>query len=364
MISAGARPDLPPGALRAAVRNLLRDPAAEPGPWEAVPLDEGASGRSCHLISGSAGGRPWRLVVKVFAPAPGQDDPRDPGYFRREPLLHASGLLGGGGGLRGPRCHGRDEPTPGAERLWMEFVEDDGPWGPPRWALAARHLGRWNAAHPARAGTPAWLGGGRLRAVLGRSEPLVARIAAARDDPRVRGFWPEPVVAALLRLWEERERFCAALERLPQFLGHGDAIRRNLRGGADGETIAIDWEFAGSYAPGEEVGQTLSVAAAFFEAEPGDLPELDAALSAAYLAGLAEGGWRGEPRAVRFALAAHCALRNAFNAVGATAPSAAGRDPALRRYGRPWEALAERRAAIRPFLLARAEEARGLLPRA
>jgi hypothetical protein len=127
------------------------------------------------------------------------------------------------------------------------------------------------------------------------------------------------------------------------------------------ETIGVDWEHAGYYAAGEEVGQTLSVAGAFFDWEPGDLPALDAALFAGYVDGLRDAGWRGDSRSVRFAYAAHAALRNAFNAVGATVPDTAGRASAPEKFGHTWEELAERRAAVRPFLLARADEARRLL---
>ena len=94
---------------------------------------------------------------------------------------------------------------------------------------------------------------------------------------------------------------------------------------------------------------------------PADLPALDEAIFASYLAGLREAGWRGDPPPVRFGYAAHAALRNAFNAVGASVPGEAGRAAALQNYGHTWEALAERRAAVRPFLLARADEARRLL---
>jgi hypothetical protein len=180
-------------------------------------------------------------------------------------------------------------------------------------------------------------------------------------------FWPQPIVDALLRLWEERDAFCTMLEGLPQTFCHGDAIRRNLlaRRGSDGseETVAIDWEYSGYLAAGEEVGQTVSVAAAFFDVEPDDLPALDEALFAGYLGGLRDAGWRGEERQVRFAYAAHAALRNAFNAVGATLPDEAGRAATYvhRGQGRTWEDLAAARAAVRPFLLDRAEEARRLM---
>ena len=210
-----------------------------------------------------------------------------------------------------------------------------------------------------------WLRGERLRSWVERHSPLVERIAAAPQNPAVRHWWPQSIVAAILQLWEERGAFCDALARLPQGFGHGDALRRNLlnRRRADGteETVAIDWERAGYYAAGEEVGQTISVAAAFFDLAPGDLPALDTALFAGYLAGLRDAGWQGDERQVRFAYAAHAALRNAFNAVGATVPNEAGRASALHNYGHSWEDLAARRAASRPFLLERAAEARSLL---
>ena len=132
---------------------------------------------------------------------------------------------------------------------------------------------------------------------------------------------------------------------------------------ADGpeETVGIDWEHAGQMAVGEEIGQTVSVASAFFDVEPADLPALDEALFAGYLAGLREAGWCGDERPVRFAYAAHAALRNAFNAVGATLPDEAARAAAQHRHGRTWEELAGARAAVRPFLLMRAQEARDLM---
>ena len=111
----------------------------------------------------------------------------------------------------------------------------------------------------------------------------------------------------------------------------------------------------------EEVGQTLSVAGAFFDVAPDDLPALDEMLFGEYVAGLHDVGWQGDARSVRFAYAAHAALRNAFNAVGTLAPTDAQRAAAQQTYGHTWEELAERRAELRPFLLDRAAEARRLI---
>ncbi len=366
------------GRLEGVVRAALGEPGATLGAWDAVPLREGANAfnaaRPLFLLRGvarvGAAERPWHVVLKGFAPVAALDDPAGIDYWKREWLLYDSGLLDAlPAGLRAPRCYRRDDVAGGAAWLWLEHVREDGErlWPPARWALAARHLGQFNGAYPAGRPLPRapWLGGRRLRAWLERHRPLVERIAAAPDNPAIRRWWPRPTVDAILRLWRERDAFCAALEGLPQAFGHGDAIRRNLliRRGADGseELVGIDWEHAGCYAAGEEVGQTLSVASAFYDVDPADLPALDEALFANYLAGLRDAGWRGDPRRVRFAYAAHAALRNLFNAVGATVPDEAGRAAARQNYGHTWEELAERRAEVRPFLLARADEARALL---
>jgi hypothetical protein len=359
-------------------RAAVGEPGAVLGEWAVAP-PRGAFGgsgaaSSVSVLTGTArvgaAERPWSAVLKVVAPSAGQDDPADVLYWRREALLYGSAMLDDlPGRLRAPRCYARDERADGSVWLWLEHVQEDGEraWPTDRWALAARHLGQLNGAYLAGRSLPEApsLGGRRLRTLLARQHDLVARIAAAPGDPAVRHWWPRGVVDEILRLWAERERFLDALERLPQTFCHGDAIRRNLvaRRRPDGsqETVAVDWEHAGLYAVGEEVGQTLSVGAAFFDLDPAELPALDEALFAAYLAGLADAGWRGDPTQVRFAYAAHAALRNLFNAVGTVVPGAAQRAATLARYGRRGEELAERRAQIRPFLLERAEEARCLI---
>ena len=367
--------DMASRRLRELVPEALGEPRAVLGEWEAVPL-KGHFGalelaRSVLKIRGvarvGAAERPWSLVLKVLGPAAGPDDPTHIGYWKREMLLYSSGLLDDlPAGLRAPRCYGCDEPVDGVVWIWLEHVREEGEraWPLARWALAARHLGRFNGAYLAGRPLPRaiWLGERRLRTSLEGQHSLVAQIATAPDNPEVRRWWPPQVVAAILRLWEERDAFCDALERLTQTFCHGDAIRRNLLARRDGpeETVGIDWEFAGHYAVGEEVGQTLSVASAFYDMEPSDLPALDEALFASYLAGLRDVGWRGAPLQVRFAYAAHAALRNAFNTVGASVPDDGGA-AAQQKYGRTWEELAERRAAIRPFLLERADEARRLM---
>lgn len=370
-----ARESLPdPERVSDVVRVALREPGAALGEWHAAPLGGEfgalAGGSRVYRLSGVARvgvvERSWDVVLKVIRPGAGSDDPSHIRYRKRELLLYRSGLLDElPDGLGAPRCFGSEELADGTSRIWLEYVREsqDHAWSLDRWALAARHLGRVNGAYLVGRRLPdaPWLKGRRLGSWLDGHVPLVARIAAAPDNPELRQWWPRPVVDSILRLWDERDAFLEALERLPRTFGHGDAIRRNLRsrrrGGVE-ETVAIDWEHAGAYAAGEEVGQTLSVASAFFDLDPSSLPALDEALFDGYLAGLGDAGWRGDPRPVRFAYTAHAALRNAFNAVGASVPDAARRSAIPRDLGHSWEELAERRAAIRPFLLERANEAR------
>jgi hypothetical protein len=364
--------------LRDVVQTALDEPGAVVNSWDVARLsgafEAQAPASLLYLVSGAAtlgqAERPWRVVLKVLAPVTSHADPGAIDYPKRETLLYSSGALDSlASGLVAPRCHGYDERPDGAGWLWLEYVqvEDDGVWPRARWALAARHLGQFNGAYLTGRPIPRapWLGARRLRTWLERREPLVARISAAALDPQVSRWWPRSIVDAILGLWAERDTYCDALDRLPQTFCHGDAIRRNLlsRRRPDGtaETVAIDWEYAGYYAAGEEVGQTLSVASAFFDLNPADLPTLDEELFASYLAGLGEAGWRGDPRPVRFAYCAHAALRNLVNAVGTIVPGEAERPGIIRNHGHSWEELAERRAEIRPFLLELADEARRML---
>lgn len=363
--------------VQGVARAVVGQATARLGDWAVAPL-QGAFGaqagsRLLYLVSGRLQGddaQPWSAVLKVVRPRADADDPHHINYWRRERLLYGSGLLDAlPVGLRAPRCYRCDDLADGSLWLWLEHIQEasERPWPLARWALAARHLGQFNGAYLAGRPLPEvpWLGGQRLRTWLERHERLVALIAQAPANPALRHYWPVPIVRQILRLWEERLSFCDALERLPQTFCHGDAIPRNLlsRPAADGsiETVGIDWEYAGFMAAGEEVGQSLSVASAFFHLDPADLPALDEALFAGYLAGLRDAGWHGDERPIRLAYVAHAALRNLFNAVGASLPNEAQRAAAQQNQGYPWEALAERRAAIRPFLLTCASEARGLL---
>ena len=209
-----------------------------------------------------------------------------------------------------------------------------------------------------------------MRDFVESSGPAVAeleRLAVPGGPPALQQVYPPPVVAEVRRLWEERERFLTALDRLPRTFCHQDAFRRNLllRAGPEGEElVAIDWAFAGHGAVGEDLEQLVVPSLIFFETAEVTPRELDAACFAGYVAGLREAGWVGDERHVRLGFTAAAALRNTVGTLQLDLPLLS--DPTLRpavedMLGRPHEEALDAWTGLWPFQFALAEEARALL---
>jgi hypothetical protein len=359
---------------------LLDEPeAVVAGGWSCRPLGGGAGeGLGLYRITGSArvgdATHPWALVCKVCAATVGTD-PGAWDYPAREGLAYGSGLLAAlPGGLATPRCLAVEAQPDGTTRLWLEAVTDahPGPWPLDRYALVARDLGRFNGAYLAGAPLPdqPWLSRGWLRGFVEPSGPDVAeleRLAGPNAPLLARQLYSAPVVIEIKRLWTERERFLAALDRLPQTFCHQDAFRRNLliRAGPEGdELVAVDWAYASHGAVGEELGQ-LVVASLFFFETVGIAPrDLDAACFASYVGGLREAGWAGDERLVRLGFTTAAALRHTVGLLRLILPVVC--DPALRPameelFGHPLEEVVEVWAELWSFQFELAEEARALL---
>ena len=101
----------------------------------------------------------------------------------------------------------------------------------------------------------------------------------------------------------EREALLQALEAGPQTFCHLDYYPGNLFADGD-ETILVDWAYCGIGALGEDPGNFVpdAILDGFVPVEQAD--ELERAVWDDYRAGLADAGWAGDERAVRFAFTA------------------------------------------------------------
>ena len=265
-------------------------------------------------LNGVTGGV-WRrdgVVHKVLTrrrPAPehwaASDDPRHWNYWQREALVYRTGLperLG----LGAPRVLDIADSPEGDVELRLEHV--DGAHGGEMTVddleATARALGRAQGA-PDLPAEP-WLSRGFLRDYSGSR---VVDWALIEDDdawaqPLVRAHFPPALRKGLSDLHAQREALLATMERLPRTVCHLDVWPNNLIRRPGGEVVFVDWAFAGDGALGEDIGNLIpdSVLDLLFPHEL--LDELDSRLTAAYLDGLREAGWRGDERAVRLGICA------------------------------------------------------------
>ena len=238
--------------------------------WSVAPLSyeivlETTGGLYCFSgrcrVNGQA--RPWSVILKIVThPTEGCEDTQELCYWRRELLAYQSGLLTQlPGAVRAPRCYGVQEREPGAW-IWLENIQEPiGPAAEPAadqtlgtdptagpclpsspvvWTLehyqrAARHLGQFAGAY--LSGTPLpddpWLCGSIFRAMLADDDWWARFLNPASKNnawqrPVVQTLFPEPRRSRVLRIWDEKWQFIAAIERLPRVFCHNDAHRLNL----------------------------------------------------------------------------------------------------------------------------------------
>mgnify|MGYP001105168131 CR=1 FL=1 len=212
------------------------------------------------------------------------------------------------GGLAAPRSFGVIEHPDGTCWIWLEDVTDAiGPcWPLEHYGVVARHVGQFNGASLSGRPQPAWpwLSSGWLRGYIAQSAPAMVPLRDSLDHPLVRRWLPGDASDRLFCLWEERDLFLDALDRLPQTLCHLDVFRRNTFArktldGDDYQTVAVDWAFAGRGAIGEELVPLVLASVAFREVDLAQAQALEDIVFEGYLEGLHQAGWRGDPRQVR-----------------------------------------------------------------
>ena len=127
-----------------------------------------------------------------------------------------------------------------------------------------------------------------------------------------RRWLTEHSVKRVQELLANRRTLLTLLDRLPVCLCHHDAFRRNLlaRDGvnAQAQTVAIDWSVIGYGGIGAEIGITTAVGLSFLEIAGDQAKEFDRITFGAYVEGLRDAGWQGDPRLARFGYTATAAL--------------------------------------------------------
>jgi len=287
------------------------------------------------------------------------DDPRHWNYWYREAFVYREGLprqLG----LGAPELLDIVNRAEGGLELKLEDVEgrhavalslDDV-------AAAAGALGRSQGRRDRPPDYP-WLSRDFIRA-YSASKPFDR---ALLDDDSA---WRLPLVeehlhglrGPLVALRDERERFLSLLDGLPRAVCHLDAWMNNIIRRPDGEVVFLDWAFVGDGAVGEDPSN-LVIDSVMDLLWPIDrLDELDQAVTEAYLDGLRDAGWRGDPRLVRLGM---CAAAVKYEWLGSMVLLQASHEE-HQAYGRPAESkvlFAARGAGLR--LVARyVDEARVL----
>jgi len=326
-------PEIDEATIAPVVRRLLgrSDPI---NAWEIAPIGAASLGLSGGLfrVTGTlADGTAWSVVLKLLRPIAPAFLARFPesdrallaqGYlWDREARAYDSGLLDAlPAGFSAARCLA-SRRTDAACWLWFEDLgTDNGPWDVSRYALAARHLGRFNGAFLTSRERPddAWLCRDWIRTWVLHGHPSlhypIVENAAIWEHDLVRQRFPSDTNARLRRVGARRREILDRLDALPQTFCHMDAFRPNLFdriSAGTAETVAIDWSYAGNAAIGVEVGQLVIASVLPFADPTQDVRELAGACVPAYLAGLREAGWRGDEADVKtgFALSA---IRHVF----------------------------------------------------
>jgi len=254
-------------ALTPLVQRALNRPTAVVLTWTCETFHGGAgTGNAVYRFAGQARDQgetvPWSLILKVLQADPSRADPAHPEWWCREAEAYRSNTLARlPAGLAAPRCFAVVERAGEGYWLWLEEITDSvgRVWPLDHYGVVARLLGQFNGS--CVTGTPLpdwpWLSRDWLRKTVELTAPALQKLHENRSHPLVRRWLNAAMQEETLALWQERERFLALLDQLPQTLCHFDAFRRNLftRSDSDGATrlVAIDWSFTGQGALGAEV---------------------------------------------------------------------------------------------------------------
>jgi hypothetical protein len=371
------------------VAQIIGQPTIDALTWQLYPIGGGA-GKVVGVLgtlrvagAAQASGQTvaWSVVVKIIRKPDVAADPwgtsHTPSawnYWQREILAYQSGTLTDlGEHLVAPRCYAITEQPDGEWRIWLEDIQES----PKRWTLdrygsAARHLGQFNGAYLSGRPLPAeqpWTYPGRIRERVEIASQLVAPFRQYADSAHGRRWLSEQSVARMERLLANAKPLQALMGRLPRCLCHHDAFRRNLlardKSATEVQTVAIDWSYLGYGGVGEEVGITTAITLSWMEVAGDQARELDRVIFAAYLAGLRDMGWHGDPRLARFGYTTTAALVTGVGWASMAGALIWPNEKAGRDFetviGHSQDEILDQWALVHPFLLDLGDEALQLM---
>jgi hypothetical protein len=299
------------------------------GAWHTERLGAWVAGATAGLWRVRGDG--WSAIAKTLAHSDRghahwrtSGDERDPMYWRREALAYCTGFLDRvldeeRTGLRAPRCLACSEHDDGSVTTWLEDVRGlpGAQWPLLGYAAVSRALGRMQGRHAAESSVPdeSWLSRGWLRAYVARRE---SHGTVLLDDARWREVPPPARDAGALRdvfvrAWRDRDALLDGLDRVPRTLCHLDLHPDNLFGVTRrdglGRVVMVDWAYTGIGTLGEDVGNLIFDAQLDLHVAPEEGRALAELCVGAYVFGLHEGGWDGDDRVVRFAVAASAIVK-------------------------------------------------------
>lgn len=263
---------------------------------------------------------PWSIILKIIqSPANvgavnlGEgDDPSHWNYWRREQLVYQSGFLNQlPDGFIAPRFISSSELPGNFICLWLEDIADENKqsWSLERYALTARHLGRFNGSTVNKGQKPVfpWLSRNRTRSWI----DLMPWNNFSWEDPIALRRYQYSNQNFFKQLLIENQRFLAKLDEIPQTVSHGDTYPTNFksRKAINGreETVALDWALMGVTPFGDDLGQFVFGAITNLETE--DPLLVDRVLFESYMDGLKDVGCQIDRQLVRFGYTASAGFR-------------------------------------------------------
>lgn len=361
------------------VRKALERPGATITEWSHQVVKgewQWPSRLVCRFFGKARSGGPgeelsWSIFLKIPNSTDTHHDEIHREPFQREPLLFQHGVLTGlPGGIEAPRCLAVVEQPDDEPWMWLEHAKGvpSLQWPLERFPVCARHFGRMQGAIMNGHGLPrhqwldtsAWL----PRAHKAAIETARKNFQSLDDNPLTRELRASPIGRRVESLIAESELFLRALQVVPKSLCHGDFNYLNLFAwdppGQETRTVVIDWQYAGIRPIGGDISGFIAdssiVPVRRAAAEPEQFVPL---MLEAYVAGLAEGGWRGDGRVVRFAVLAELGVWWTFNLLYGVNSNAVARFVG-KGGSAALEAQIERYREKQSFLLGLADEARTL----